>query len=371
MTVTDLRILADDLTGALDSAAGFAGSVPVYLGHPPATGTRPSAVSVLATPTRDIPPETLPIWLAPALEWLAGGRIAFKKIDSLLRGNSYQEVAWLMHHGRFTQGVFAPAFPAQGRITHGGQHWRVQADGNEQPVGSALQMAFAALALDAGTTASVPLRIPEVRDDATLDALVADIDPQQPDARLWCGSAGLAHALARRLGLAPATGWGQALAASHGPTVLVSASFQASLREQWMRLDALRPGRAQARCARPEAIDATLAGLRSGAHEGWFDLSAAERLNPDDATARLQHNTRRLAYELPRPGQLIIIGGDTLLGLCKASGATGLLAQASVQPGWGCARFIGGAWDGVPCYTRSGAFGSPDDLVELFARLAA
>ena len=53
----------------------------------------------------------------------------------------------------------------------------------------------------------------------------------------------------------------------------------------------------------------------------------------------------------------IMIGGDTLLALCRASGASALLAHPAVKPGWGCARLIGGTWHGVPCYSRSGAFG--------------
>ena len=64
-----------------------------------------------------------------------------------------------------------------------------------------------------------------------------------------------------------------------------------------------------------------------------------------------------------------MVGGDTLLGLCRASGAEGLLAHPSIRQGWGCARLMGGVWDGVPCYSRSGAFGAADDLVALFGAL--
>ena len=73
-----LRLLADDLTGALDSAAAFAGAIPVHLDPPPAaavTATATSAVSeapcgpveALATATRDIPQAELPAALACAI----------------------------------------------------------------------------------------------------------------------------------------------------------------------------------------------------------------------------------------------------------------------------------------------------------------
>ena len=65
----------------------------------------------------------------------------------------------------------------------------------------------------------------------------------------------------------------------------------------------------------------------------------------------------------------LVVGGDTLLGLCRAAGVQALLAQPAVRPGWGCARLQGGAWDGVPCYSRSGAFGGADDLLAMIRLL--
>ena len=95
--MTAIRILADDLTGALDTAAAFTGDIPVFIDHPPARGDSfwGAPVSVLATPTRDIPVEQLPDYLEPTLAWLRSGDIAYKKVDSLLRGNTFDEIAYL------------------------------------------------------------------------------------------------------------------------------------------------------------------------------------------------------------------------------------------------------------------------------------
>jgi len=72
---------------------------------------------------------------------------------------------------------------------------------------------------------------------------------------------------------------------------------------------------------------------------------------------------------LPKPAQLIVVGGDTLLGLCRAARVEALLTRPSIRSGWGCARLKGGIWDGVPCYSRSGAFGGADDLFEMIRLL--
>ena len=345
----------------------------MFIDRPPAPGTPHYAtpLAVTATPTRDVAPGELPGLLGPALDWFASADIAFKKVDSLLRGNSFAEIAWLMGQGRFARAVFAPAFPAQGRITVDDQQWLVTPDLVRHGVATPLGASFADLGLRSSVLPApdAPLWIPEVRDDDDLDRVVAQAG--DASATLWCGSAGLAHALARRHGLAPDAAIASPLppGPGNGPTLLVSASFQPVLREQWEFLLARLKAPALAVHARPDEIAASIDLARLGAAELWFDLSPEERLTAQQAADLLAEHTRRLAAELPLPGQLVVVGGDTLLGLCRASGASALLAHPSVRPGWGCARLVGGKWDGVPCYSRSGAFGGADDLYSMIRLL--
>ena len=66
----------------------------------------------------------------------------------------------------------------------------------------------------------------------------------------------------------------------------------------------------------------------------------------------------------------MVVGGDTLLALCRALGANSLVSETALaRTGWGCARLSGGAWDGVLCHTRSGAFGNENDLFEVMKLL--
>ena len=364
-----IRILADDLTGALDTAAAFSGNVPVYIDCPPAGGDDANyPVSVVATPTRDVPVEALPVFLEPVIGWFKSARLAFKKVDSLLRGNTFDEIAWISRQGRFDRVVFAPAFPAQGRITAEDRQWIVRSGKEREAVASPLREAFARRGLRTGSSLELngapEVWIPDVVADDDLDRVVLQAE-QGMGSPLWVGSAGLGNALARRFGLSSQGGPAFALARGAGPTVLISASFQPVLREQWSLLRAAHTVRAVAEGADAGQIRAAIDLAQAGVDEAWFDLSPRETIAPEQAMSRLQMNTEMLVGNLPKPGQLIVVGGDTLLGLCRASGAQALLAHPSIRPGWGCARLMGGVWDGVPCYSRSGAFGAADDLVAL------
>ncbi|MDB5850698.1 MAG: hypothetical protein JWP29_4450 [Rhodoferax sp.] len=338
------RILADDLTGALDTAAAFSGSgdLPVSLLPRLVHGDAP--VQALATGTRDVAPQAMADALQACLPWFtAPGHFAFKKVDSLLRGNSFAEVAWLLRHGGFDGAVFAPGFPAQGRVTSRGQHWVTGAES----AALAVPDAFSALGIEARLGSDVDglpaggVLVPDVTCDADLAALAQLAPTEAATSRrwLWCGSAGLAWALARQARRAP-------LAAGHtspGLTHVVTASRHPVLRGQ---LGALQE--AGVRCA---------------------DLASQEALAADVAASLLRQRTRRLVADLPRPDNLVVVGGDTLLALCHAAGVQSLRARAGPRGGWGAALLQGGVWHGVTCYSRSGAFGAPDDLSALLATL--
>ncbi|MFZ4286112.1 four-carbon acid sugar kinase family protein [Variovorax sp. HJSM1_2] len=343
------RILADDLTGALDSAAMFAGvaPVPVYLAPPDqALEAAASPVQALATGTRDVQHDAMVSALQSSLPWFTTpGHAAFKKVDSLLRGNSFAEVAWLLRHAGFEGVVFAPAYPAQGRFTRGGRHWvgTSQAPSPEASSPSLLEVfalhgVVARLGHDLAAGGQGQVLIPDVNSDADLAALAAQAGQAHAQSWLWCGSAGLAQALSAQ------TRPGAAPAIQPGLTHVVTASRHPVLRAQLQGLAA--------------------AGMHCA------DLASAEPLSASAAADLLRQRTRQLVATLPRPDNLVVVGGDTLLALCRAAGVQSLLAGAGPRSGWGCARLQGGAWHGVTCYSRSGAFGAPDDLSALLALLA-
>lgn len=363
--MTALRILADDLTGALDCAAAFGAGVPVHLGKP-----GPLAVTdmdVVATATRDVALAQLPALLMPSLAWLREADLAFKKVDSLLRGNTLDEVDWLARHAPFAGLAVVPAFPSQQRVTEDAQQWWRQPDGTRKPVGESIREGLQRRGwrVDGGpnlpdcTTGPVAW-VPDVLDDARLDAL-ARVALQAESRWLWCGSAGLAHALARQLLTqvpAPIAPQGT------GPVMLVSASHHPVSRAQWHALRAVHGDRCHV------GEDPNTLHVEAHPYPALIDLAANKHLTSHEAAALLHAQARTIAARAPRPGTLVVVGGDTLLALCHALGATALQSEVALdRSGWGCARMRGGRWDGLLCHTRSGAFGGPQDLQDVLALL--
>ncbi len=180
--MTHLRLLADDLTGALDSAAGF-----VPLTGPVSVTWQPVAAQgsiAFDSGTRDLPAHQALESIARFSPLLDGGAPAFKKIDSLLRGHVALELATCLR--RFDHCVLAPAFPFQGRITRNGRQL-VRSDDGWRDTGVDLSTELRAL--------GVVARVLDAETDADLDAIVAE--GQRLAGRvLWCGTGGLAGALA-------------------------------------------------------------------------------------------------------------------------------------------------------------------------------
>jgi len=347
------HILADDLTGALDTAAAWCTAqtpVPVFLDHP-APSTAP--VQAVSTGSRDLPADTWPALLARNLDWLCASERAYKKVDSLLRGNTLAEVAWLLHQGRFQGAVLAPAFPAQGRFTALGRHWvglpgQPTADAQQVVVDSFAQ-AFAAHGVRVHTGPTLPAHecspgaaplvwIPDAQHDHDLQQLAALARSPAGAGWLWCGSAGLAQAIT---GPAPAA----PLVPAPAPSALLTASWHPVLRQQLRTLQTAWP-------------DAPTA-----------DFMAPEPLPAAAAEQALHTQLKTWVEARPAPGVLAVVGGDTLLALCRCTGATALQAGPSPRPGWGQAHLLNGRWQGTHCLTRSGAFGAADDLLALWPHL--
>lgn len=314
-----LRLLADDLTGALDSAARF---VPVT--GPVATmwhdADLPEAVAI-DSGTRDMPEAAARVAIERVAPLLAGGAPAFKKIDSLLRGHVALELATCMRW--FDHCVLAPAFPFQGRITRGGRQL-VRSDAGWRDTGVDLAAALGAL--------GVAVEVRDAETDADLDAIVAE-GRTLGGRVLWCGTGGLAGALAgRRAVPCPAL---------PRPTLALMGSDHAV-------------SRAQVATVPVELRDAVVVcTLPAGIERG----EARRRIAETFAAV--------LRERVERPGTLFVAGGETLRDLCVALGASHLEVDGEIEPGVPTSVLRGGPWEGQRIVSKSGAFGDAGFLARL------
>jgi uncharacterized protein YgbK (DUF1537 family) len=350
-----LRIVADDLTGALDTAAPFAaasGPLPVHWDQAPRSGSY-----ALDTETRERP-DAGQGWVAH----LNGATVPFKKIDSLLRGRTAEEIAACLEGGRFRSAIIAPAFPAQERITRlGRQYWRPAEQRAWQPVEVDLLLELRRSlpivhARSAKALTADGFFLCDAETEEQLQAIVA-AGKRMTEPILWCGSAGLARALA-----GPANP--RQAFVPEAPLLMLIGSNHAVARAQHAAIAAQRP-------ALVKKLGASAVESAVAAAAGMIDHGASAVLVVDlpadspEARPVLEETFRLIAARMPRPGCLFATGGETLYGLLQALGAASLLATGELMPGVPHARIAGGRWHDLPVVAKSGGFGQPDLLIRL------
>lgn len=347
-------IIADDLTGALDTGVQF-----VRAGHRvrvilPALGAggpefhiHPKGADVLVvdTETRNASSADAAAVVTDAALLLhaAGARHFFKKIDSTLRGPWVEELEALRRALSLQRVLVCPAFPALGRTVREGH---VYLDGEAIPgAGVREQLGTRLRAVSSG---GVFLTY-----DAATNAELLELARQAVQSReeiLLCGSAGLAAAWAPLLpGAAPQP---PEPVPACSRVLVVAGSRTPQVRSQ---LEDLRRSGLLASAGAPSVLQLTAPeGLAAAAE----DPKVAQRLA--DTAAQLLTDT-------PCDG-LILTGGETAIRVLRALGVRGLHLVAEALPGLPLSIAHGGAIDGARIITKAGSFGAHDALTRA-ARL--
>ena len=363
-----LRLLADDLTGALDTAAQFAGACgPVTVRFRNDDWHAPASCLAFDTATREADESRVAGEMWRLARFFAESSIAFRKLDSQLRGHPAFELERAFSLGGFASAVIAPAFPAQGRRTRGGVQQVRELDGGWQPVRPDFRRELAALGLEV-TLAARPDAIAgtgvflcDADTDQDLSAIVTAGKQLAPPI-LWCGSAGLARALA---GAAPPVE-----PVPGEPFLAIVGSGHPVTRAQLDRIEdahpelwiAVREGAAEADEVR---------GCIAARGAALVTFLLPDYMFDAEASRRLAAILAELAPRLDRPEGLFVSGGETLRGLADAVDADAFEVTGEIAPGLPAARVCGGRWDGVELVSKSGGFGAPDLLARLLARAGA
>lgn len=405
-----VAVLADDLTGAGDTAVQFAeAGWPAFLQRTARPPALPGvAVVARALGTRALPGEDAAARTAAAVEGqlAAGVTRLYLKIDSTMRGSVAAQLrgalgAWRARHpGAFV--VLCPAYPAMGRTVSEGRVFVNGAALERSPAGAdpvtpvrtsllaelvpgaALVPALPRASLRdvvAAAGASRPVVAVDARtpgDVQTLAEVVAGFGP----AALPAGSAGLALPLASAW-LAHAGAPAPApLPIVHGRIlVLLSSANEVSRRQLQACQDAL--GRElqraalgladvsaddrAARWAEALAVDpaARVIALTAPAErlQGLGQIEAGARVASALAAAA--------AALLARHGAdaLVLVGGDGAEAALDRLGVEALRVVRRVVEGVPLGESLGPGHPGLAVVTKAGGFGGDDTLRAVVARL--
>lgn len=334
-----LVVVADDLTGALDSAVAFAAEgrpVPVARRVDDLASIlreRPEIVAV-NTGTRDADAATVHDRMKRVLAALdiASVEMVFKKVDSRLKGNVGLETAIMARAMGGCPVVAAPAIPAMGRVQRSG---RIEGVGMAVPIGIARLF-------------DLPVEVPDVATDADLDRVV-----KGRRGVLWVGARGLAFALAR----ATSPGGARPLPPPPVRPLLVAIGSRDPITlaqvELVARLVPVHPAPDGRLTASPQIAPVVIFQLTEG---------GGERA-PEDAVRDFAAGIADWMRE-HRPAALLATGGETADAILTRIGIGRLDLLAEVSEGLPVCE--GSApWGRLRILTKSGGFGAPDILAEI------
>ncbi|OOY02970.1 MULTISPECIES: four-carbon acid sugar kinase family protein [unclassified Thioclava] len=340
--MTRLFLIADDLTGALDSGATFAARgaqvrvARTVADFPEALECGADVIAV-ATGTRDGSREAARECLQEVRALLAGREgLIFKKVDSRLKGHIRDELEVLLD-GRTKELIATPAVPALGRYCESGH---VTGTGIDTPIPVAERLGRPAVILDA-------------RIRAELDAAV----PDNPATKDYVGAAGLAAALAHRLW--PGTASDPALPPLPAPALLAIGSRDPITLAQVAALSGV-PLAAAPNGEVPSILAAPVQVVQM--------TPGATRVDPARAGEKFAQGIARAVSEIP-VATLFACGGESANAILGALGIGQLDLIGEEQPGVPRAQALhsGKVFEIV---TKSGGFGPPDTVVKLVKSLA-
>jgi D-threonate/D-erythronate kinase len=355
-----ILVLADDLTGACDSAAAFLRHghtarvwlTPAQLVPNPEA---PETVWVRHTASRDLSPTAAAQAVTQAAQTLPTTPLIYKKVDSAGRGNIAAEL--LAAQKAFAADIIllAPSFPAAGRIVRCGileitdiatQNTNISLaalfpEQHHHRIGKAAKPAQLASLISAGKD----ILLCDAATDSDLQA-VAEAASKLPARILWAGSAGLANALAA---LYPADHPQPQPTPTQSGTLLITGTTHNVTKLQLQHL-----------LAAPHItpINLTADPIDAQAHN-VLQITCAE-----DDSAQIRALWQRLS---PKPAALILTGGDTAALVLHALDAEAIILHGELSPGipWGTIQ--SGLAHNCTVVTKSGGFGTETSLTDAVA----
>jgi uncharacterized protein YgbK (DUF1537 family) len=414
--VAPAGIVADDLTGATDSAVQFAqqGWAARLALTMPAAGTAEAGSAVaFVTDARALPPEAARTSTAQAVRGLreSGASRLFVKIDSTMRGSVIDQVrgaidAWSAEHPDAVA-IVCSAYPAMGRTIEGG-HILVNGEGVQTtsvgtdpvtpvstsdltellPGSVSVQLRDGtadenADVLSAALASGARIAVVDAQTDADLALLAESIDVLGPRA-IPVGAAGLAVAMSR-VWSATAVSPADARPRVRRVAVVVSSLHDVSrtqaeqLKNEFPvdQLLTLAPSLEQALA--PAGIAEWVANQLQGADAlPPVVVIESPSARPSSAPEGKATAAELVAESLATITDLVVdrgvdalmlLGGEGARAVLARLGSESLLVHSAIREGIPLGTLEGGKADGVAVVTKAGGFGTPASVAEIVAEL--
>ncbi|MBE5807377.1 MAG: four-carbon acid sugar kinase family protein [Clostridiales bacterium] len=374
-----LLVVADDLTGGLDTGVQFArqgASVRVVIDTArDSDWTRAQAqVIVAVTHSRHMPPGEAydAVYAAVSAGRDAGIRHFYKKTDSALRGNIGAELAAALRASGAKSLAFLPAYPAMRRVTAGGIHLIdgvpvAQSVFGRDPFDPVRESDVARLIssqtdmpVSTGMTAGCGIRVLDAQTDDDLIRAGHALD--EADAlTVTAGCAGFAGTLPHLLGLECAArpsvpGLGEGLLVVCGSMNPITLAQLKHAERYGFRRAHVAPGRPAAPPTDARWLMLDACGFDAEAHG----------LAMGEARRRVAERLAAVYGELSADGgrTALITGGDTLRACMDRIGCTQLEPFAELFPGVVLAKAFTARGERL-VISKSGGFGKETLLQDL------
>jgi uncharacterized protein YgbK (DUF1537 family) len=376
-----LMIIADDLTGAIDtgvqfSKTGVSTMVTAQDIHPSEGPGEGATVLVIDIESRDLPSGQAAgkVERCVAAARRAGIQLFYKKTDSTLRGNVGAELAALLRSAKGRQLYFVPALPAAGRVTRGGIQWvngvplhqsyyssDIPNPARDASVGSIIgsQSDVAVVCVPRGADPAPMLadaRNPTIvvfdaETDGDLERIAGRLTALAPPL-LLAGCAGFASVLPDFLALprSPAP-----LVSLRPPLLLVCGSRNAVSRSQLHEAEAHGVASWQT-----GAVDASDVCVRLGTDAiAILKTPDADSSGSIEALARLA----REVWTQVSVGTIAAFGGDTAFAVLRELKARSVVPVREICQGTVACRLPTSRRAGIGLITKAGGFG-PIDVIQ-------
>ncbi len=390
--VPALVIVADDLTGAADSAArcvqaGLSAEVWLEPTHEPAQVD----VVAVSSDSRFLLPAEAAQRVRETLAILATGPTAagvtwYKKIDSTLRGNLGAELEAMLALLPGKSAVISPAFPAQGRGLEGGKLVYAGAPPRHLPTLLSAQSQFVVGVIGLATVRqgvhALRKTLQERRRqgerllvvDGMTDAdLVTIVAAANTDAYLLCGSAGMVGPLAARWTTQQTSPEVQTTRIPPGPILAVVGSGSKTAHVQVAQVK--RTGIMHVRVLGHSWYEMDLVGAQCHPVGDWLLHLAPPTDNTqlEGPTARAQAarlaDLTYAAVDRLQPSALILVGGDTAYYVLRRLGIERLRVVEELLPGIPLTFGVDRHGIERAVVLKPGNFGDKATLVTLHAAL--